>query len=121
MLDLKTVSIEPDGYYGALVWDGRAFAVSVDAGVLTNGTYRCTRDFYHAGNYPTFEIHMEGHTRVLFHKGNFGRESKACVIVAESFATIGSEHGVADSKHGFEEFMSLTDGLQEFDLTVSGR
>jgi hypothetical protein len=122
-LEIKTVAIRKDGVYSVLKWDEVPFAVSVEVSppILVDGIYRCHRDYYHKGGYETFEIEVEGHDRVLFHKGNFGNQSLACVIVAESFAVIAGQVAVADSAHGFEEFMRLTAGLQSFDVLVSGR
>lgn len=120
-LELKTVSPQDGGYLGVLLWDGVPFAVCADAGVLRNGTYLCKRDFYNHGGYATFEVQVDGHDRVLFHKGNFVGDSKACVIVAESFAVLDGHPGIADSKHGFEEFMQLTSQVETFYMQVSGR
>lgn len=122
-LELKTVAIRPDGTYGALVWNNLPFAVSVECypPILENGIYPCKRDFYHAGGYATFEIHVPGHDRVLFHKANFGRQLRGCVSLAESFAVIGKEIGIADSAGAFNEFMALTAGVDGFALVVSGR
>jgi hypothetical protein len=97
VLELKTIAIRPHGTYGALLWGGDPFAVSVEVypPVLKAGPYKCTRDFYNHGGYATFEIHVDGHDRVLFHKGNFGTDSKACVVVAENFAVIDGKPGIA--------------------------
>lgn len=123
MMELKTVSLHPLGTFGVLVWNFTPFAVSVECAppVLTNGTFKCIRDFYQHGGYETFQITVAGHTRVLFHKGNKGVDSKACVCVAESFTMFDSAVGIADSAHGFIELMQLTKGYQEFDLTITGR
>lgn len=121
---LKLITIAQPGekqFYGALVWDGMPFAVCVDAGILRNGTYLCKRDFYNHGGYATFEIQVEGHDRVLFHKGNYPDQSLACVIIAESFEIVGGKPGISDSKHGFDEFMRLTEGLETFWFQVAGR
>lgn len=126
-LELKTVAVREDGCFSAVLWDGRPFAVSVERTfedgkpVIGNGRFRCKRSFYNKGGYPTFEILVEGHTRVLFHKGNKESHSLACVIVAESFAVMDEVTAVADSKGGFEEFMTWTAGLDEFEMEVTGR
>jgi len=122
-LELKTVAIRPLGVYSVLLWNDDPFAVSVEVSppVLVDGIYRCHRDFYHKGGYATFEIEVTGHDRVLFHKGNFGSQSLACVIVAESFAVLDGKIAVADSAHGFAEFMKLTADVEVFDMLVTGR
>jgi hypothetical protein len=125
-LELKTVSVRPDGCFSVLLWDGRPFAVSVertfDDGrpVIGAGDYDCVPSFYVKGGYATFEIIVAGHTRVLFHKGNTEIDSMACVVVAESFAVMNDMTAVQDSKHGFEEFMALA-GAAPFKMRVTGR
>ena len=125
-LQLKTIAVRDDGCFSVLLWDGRPFAVSVertfdDRVVIGNGVYPCKRDFYHKGGYPTFEIYVVGHHRVLFHKGNLETHSEACIIVAESFGVLDGQTAVLDSAGGFNEFMRLADGLDEFNMEVSGR
>jgi hypothetical protein len=132
-LELATVAIRDDGCFSAMLWDGRPFAVSVERTfeegeakhgkriVIPAGLALCKRSFYNKGGYPTFEIIVAGHTRVLFHKGNFEDNSEACVIVAESFGVLQGKTAVLDSKGGFNEFMQLAAGLQEFYMKVSGR
>lgn len=122
-LHIKTAAIRPHGTYSTLLWDDEPFAVSVEVSppVLVDGIYRCHRDHYFKGGYATFEIEVPGHDRVLFHRGNFGNQSKACVIIAESFSVLDGKVAIADSAHGFEEFMKLTAGLETFDVLVSGR
>ena len=126
-LEIVTVSVRDDGCFSALLWDKRPFAVSVERTfengriVIGNGIYRCTRDFYHKGGYETFEIQVDGHDRVLFHKGNTESDSTACVIVAESFGELNGQTAVLDSKGGFNEFMTLTAGLENFLVWVHGR
>ena len=126
-LELKTVAVRSDGCFSVLLWHGRPFAVSVertfDDGrpVIQNGEYECVASFYHKGGYPTFEIIVPGHSRVLFHKGNTELDSVACVVVGESFGMLNSATAVLDSKGGFNEFLELTKSLDRFTMKVSGR
>jgi len=127
MMELKTVAVRSDGCFSVLLWDTRPFAVAVErtfddlSTVLRALTYKCKRDFYHHGRYETFEIIVPGHDRVLFHKGNLEVDSRACVCVAESFTRMDGVTAIADAKHGFEEFMNVTAGIEEFDVIVTGR
>ena len=96
-LQLMTASKREDGCFSVMKWktleeeDGRPFAVAVERTfenlrtVIGNGLVLCTRDFYHKGGYETFEIQVEGHDRVLFHRGAIEDHSLACVVVGESF------------------------------------
>lgn len=132
-LELKTVAIRDDGCYSVMLWQGRPFAVSVertfDPGeashgkqiVIPNGTFRCTATQYHRGGYATYEIHVPGHSRVLFHKGNHEKDSLGCVIVGESFGELNGMTAVLDSRGAFSEFIRLTGGKHEFQMEVTGR
>lgn len=127
VFEIKTVAMLAAGCFGVLLYRGIPFAVTCertfDNGrpVIGAGKYRCKRDFYHRGGYPTYEIFVPGHSLVKFHRGNLETDSKACVLVAESFARFDGQPGVASSKDGFAEFMQLAEGLDEFELVVSGR
>lgn len=127
MFELKTIAVIPAGCFSGFLFRGVPFAVTLertfdnDVPVIQNGVWRCKRDFYHAGGYPTFEIIVPGHSLVKFHKGNLERHSKACVLVGEQFAMFDAQPGIAQSGVGFDEFMRLAAGVNEFDLTVSAR
>lgn len=127
MLELKTVAVRDDGCFAVLLWDDRPFAVSVERTfadrkpIIHNGVYRCIRSFFHRGGYPTFEIMVPGHSRVLFHKGNVEDHSEGCIIVAESFGQLNGKTAVLDSKGGFGELWELTKHLDGFNMVVSGR
>ncbi len=129
---LHTIARKPQGCAGVLCFEGWPFAVTLERTfddlrvVVPGGILRCTLDKYHKGGYPTYEIQVAGHDRVLFHKGNLETHSEACILVAESFAVFGQVGGIADSKHGFDEFMMLAQDangnqVQEFELEVTGR
>lgn len=138
-LQLVTISIRKDGCFSVLKWreegeeDGRPFAVSAERTfepgqaahgkriVIPAGVLVCRRTNYIRGGYPTFEIEVPGHSRVLFHKGNKEEDSEACVLVAESFTHINSQTMIGDSKGGFSELMELAKGLNTFEMEVSGR
>jgi len=124
---LVTGAIRPDGCFSMFKFEGRPFAVAVertfeyDKPVIKAGRYWCKKSFYHKGGYPTYEIEVQGHSEVKFHKGNTEKNSTACVCVAESFGQLGGETAVLDSKHGFNEFMALANDVPGFWLEVTGR
>ena len=126
-LHIKTVAVLPEGCFSALLWDGRPFAVTLERTfedgkpVIGNGQYPCHRGFFHHGGYPTFEIQVAGHTNIKFHKGNWETDSKGCVLIGESFAELNGQMAIADSGHGFNEFMNIVEGLDNFTLLVTGR
>ena len=125
MFTLKTVSIIPDGCFGVLLHNDIPFAVTLertyDEGKqikIPAGIHNCTRSRYNRGGYDTFEIEIEGHSRILFHKGNTELHSEGCILVAESFAMFGDKPGIALSGEGFKEFMNRAGPIDRFMLTV---
>lgn len=123
-LFLHYVTKHPTGMYGCLMdGDGLPFAVSLQPKdkYLQPGEYECTPRMYFKGNYMTFEIHVEGHTDVLYHKGNHQADSLLCVLVGESFEAVDGIPGIADSKHGFNEFWAKYGNFPKFKLIVSAK
>ena len=47
--------------------------------LIEPGEYTCVRDFFHRGNYPTFEIIVEGRDRLLFHAANYADQLEGCI------------------------------------------
>ena len=92
------------------------------------GTYHCVRGTHqlHKGDglgdpFETFEVTgVPGHTGILFHKGNFNKDSAGCILVGTSFADIDQDGylDVAGSVAAFTRFMVLTAGVDEFELRV---
>ena len=118
--------IEEDGAFGMMLGDdGVPFAVTLERTfedkrvVVVDGEYICPKDFYHGGGYATFGIPVEGHTRVLFHKGNVEENSLACVLVGEKFEPFNGKPGIAESGKGFSEFMARYGAEEAFRLKVS--
>src|SRR6266850_4577014 len=68
------------------------------------GEHHCIKSFYYKGGYPTFEIIVPGHTKILFHELNWAFQSEGCVGIAESFDVIAGKVGIGGSLHGFSEF-----------------
>ena len=126
-LEIRTERVQDDGCFSTLFWDGLPFAVSAEhtfedgRPVLENGEYWCTRSQYHKGGYETFEIHVKGHDRILFHIGNTEEDSRGCVLIGKAFGIVRGKSAVVDSKGGFAEFMGLTAALSAFKMRVTNR
>jgi hypothetical protein len=125
LFQLKRVAVHEYGAFGVLLKQDIPFAVTLERTfenlrvVVPTGTVVCKSSTYYKGGYPTYELIVEGHSRVLFHKGNKEEHSRGCVLVAESFHDFGDVPGVANSAGGFKEFMKLTEGVPAFRLEVS--
>ena len=123
---LQRVRIRDFGACGVLSKNGVPFAVTLERTfgekndvVIPPGRAVCKLSRYYKGGYPTYEIEVEGHSRVLFHKGNKEEHSRGCILVAESFHMFGSQPGIANSAGGFKEFMVLTGSVKSFILHIT--
>ena len=126
-LTIKRLETGSQGTFGAIIHDGKPFAVTLEREWLDNkpnvscvprGTYTCKRTqspkFGH-----TFEVtNVEGRTHILFHKGNLDDDSHGCILIGEEYGRLNKDHGILNSKHGFFEFMQKLDGKDEFELTI---
>lgn len=84
---------------------------------LPKGTYDCILGPHtlHSGPARLYEItNVPGHKGILFHKGNWNRDSDGCVL-------LGTKQGnecIENSTGAFGKFMILMDG-KNFTLTVT--
>lgn len=86
---------------------------------LLPGVYKCVRGFHKLHNmideFETFEITgVQGHFGILFHCGNFNKDSEGCVLLGLHR----SDDMIVESKKAFQSFMDYVNGLDEFELTV---
>lgn len=88
--------------------------------IIPHGTFRCARGNHalHDGlRFETFMVtKVPGHTGILFHIGNYNRDSEGCIL-------LGLEEipeGVGKSGDAFKHFIELQKGVNEFYLTVEG-
>jgi|TARA_R110000796_G_scaffold54030_4_gene126542 hypothetical protein len=87
--------------------------------IFPAGEYKCVRDWYHTGDYETFEIIVAGRDRILFHGANYARQLEGCVAPGQSRGlTEDGDLAVWNSKKAHQEYMASLDGLDEHSLTV---
>ena len=73
---------------------------------------------------PTYQVRgVPDRTHILFHKGNYTKNTKGCILVGEQFEkTDESECTLLASAKGFGEFMKLNAGpigeYKDFVLTI---
>jgi hypothetical protein len=95
---------------------------------IPNGVFDCVRGIHALEDgvpFETFEITgVEGHSGLLFHWGNYNKNSKGCVCTGEDFvdAPKSSVHEdmVTNSRATFAKLMTLQTGVDRFQLTVTG-
>lgn len=84
------------------------------------GTYRCVRGIHSLSNGIPFETFMledvPGHDGILFHVGNYNKDSSGCILLGKAKIP----DGVGKSVDAFKEFMQMTHGLDDFLLEVKG-
>lgn len=90
---------------------------------MKDGVHYCDRTVFHKHGYETYEVHIVGHTRILFHIGNYQHDTEGCILVAETFTDFNPAPGiqeavVGDSAKGFNEFMKLAGDVPSFFLDV---
>lgn len=90
---------------------------------LYEGQFICVRGIHKLHNgipFETFEITgVKGHDNILFHAGNFDKDSEGCVLVGQAIAKqADGNQMITNSKHTFADLMSSLTGVREFMLTV---
>ena len=126
MIVLKRISVHKEGAFGVLLFDGIPICVTLERTYddqakvvkIPPGTYQCKRSRYHRGGYDTFEIHVPGHSRILFHKGNVETHSEGCVLLGEQYGVLNGRPAILQSGVAFDEFMAKTKDVDVFDLHV---
>lgn len=87
---------------------------------IPDGEFKCVRGGHllHGMTTPfeTFEITgVEGHSNLLFHWGNWNKDSEGCILVGED--VVGGDM-ITNSRAKFAGFMDLQAGLADFILVV---
>lgn len=132
---LKRTGKHPDGIFGEFFFENEGrFCVTLEHAYqqadgsyeakIPPGEYLCLRGMHwiHKGApFETFEISgVPMHHGLLFHAGNFNRDSAGCVLIGRSVATIDEgEEIITGSRDRFSDFMARLDGVNRFDLDVS--
>ena len=134
-LILQRNTYRADGIFSTLTaWEGPFTADTLEH-AYDDGTggygpkvhpdvYTCVRGLHRLHNmaedFETFEISgVVGHTDILFHWGNYNRDSEGCVLVGKSLSMQGDgTQMITSSRVAFAELMALQEGVDSFQLTV---
>ena len=89
---------------------------------IPNGSYKCVRGVHQLEGmthcFETFEITgIEGHNDILFHQGNYNKDSAGCVLLGKDRI----DNMIMGSALAFGDFMDELDGIQTFQLTVTSK
>lgn len=132
---LRTTAYRPDGVFSELYNGSDLFCVTCEHAyqndaawvpkIPRGATYTCKRGMHNLVTYnkgqpfETFEIiGIAGHTGLLFHPGNFNRDSNGCVLVGKELRQQLPEWWVTNSRDMFADFMKALEGVDEFSLRV---
>ncbi len=137
-MKLTRTDFRPDGIFGMLHDDsGKLLSYTLEHSYaqldgswlpkLNAGQHSCVRGPHRLHNmtqdFETFEITgVPGHSNILFHWGNFDRDSEGCVLLGNAIVSQpdGTEM-VVNSRHTFAEFLKALTGINQFILTVVDR
>ena len=100
--------------------DGASFwTIENSAKPIPEGLHPCVKDYYHRGDYPTFEIIVEGRDRLLFHAANYANELEGCIAPGKSRGeTEDGRLAVWSSKRAFNEFWEIVKDEDSFLLLI---
>lgn len=135
-LILTRKEFREDGIFSELMDEsGNLVAVTLDHAYPMDGSFQpkihlgkfiCRRGLHRLENmtqdFETFEITgIEGHSNILFHVGNFNKDSSGCLLLGTSFGQNGAKGAkmILCSRVAFGQFMKLQEGADEFELLVT--
>ena len=100
--------------------DGVSFwTIENSAKPIPEGMHPCVKDYYHRGDYPTFEIIVEDRDRLLFHAANYASELEGCIAPGKDRGeTEDGRLAVWSSKKAFNEFWELVQDEEKFLLMI---
>lgn len=135
-LELGLVAAREDGIFYVLFVDGVKLCDAMthsytdpDGSLVSktpNGQYECKRGLHKLHNglpFETFEVMgVPGHSGILFHKGNFNRDSEGCFLLGTQTTGITNgvrAWGVMNSAAAFEKFMRELEGRDTVSLRIA--
>lgn len=129
-LFLKRYPADPDGIFGVLYDpEGVEICETLEhnfdgCACVRPGRYRCVRGPHRlkVGGpvFETFEVTgVPGHTGILFHVGNYNRDSKGCILVGDAMLATPSGDILTGSRNAFSRLMQVQHGVDEFFLTIT--
>lgn len=137
-LSITRVQTGSEGTFGVLHTEKKPFALTLEREWLNNqrsvscipaGEYICVRcrtspeySFQDSPKFgDTFVVtNVEGRQYILFHKGNIDQDSHGCILVGEQFGELKGSTALLASRAGFDEFLELLRGVDEFELSIRG-
>ncbi len=118
---LERFAYSNDGTFGYLELPNGEVLCTVERPWLNNqksiscipvGEYQCVPRRYNRGGYDAVEVvDVPNRSYILFHKGNFVRNSRGCILVNSSHGGNYTDWFGVDSKNAFDIFMKYSEGF----------
>jgi len=131
MKQLRLIRLETNpryGTFGVLLIDGEVFCCTLEPYSRGNQKsisnipaqqYTCVLTKSPSYGW-TFEVKdVARRSAVLFHKGNFAKNTKGCILLAEKFGKIRGDRAVLNSGETFAKFMRILSDITMFKLTIT--
>lgn len=131
-LILQRHQLKSTGIFGSLASADEIVAVTLEHAfqngdlwlpAIPEGVYTCQRGMHQLEGmkepFETFEImNVPGHTGILFHVGNYNRDSSGCVLLGSMIISDSAGDMITGSSKTFQKFMQLQAPVEMFQLTV---
>lgn len=120
-------TVTEEGAFGLLLSDtGSPICVTLERTfedlrvVIPDGVHRCIPSTFNRGKppYETYEIIVDGHDEVKFHRGNVETDSLGCILCGTTIGFFGDRPAVLGSAAGFAAFLLATGRADSFFLEV---
>ncbi len=125
IITLQRVSTGKDGTFGVLVDGGIPFALTLEPPWLDNktniscipgGNYQCVGFNSPRFGYTFTVRNVVDRSHIVFHCGNYTKDTKGCILVGEQF----QNNGILASRDGYKEFMFRLKDYDYFSLEIKG-
>jgi hypothetical protein len=130
-LTLTRKDFREDGIFSELTDDkGNSLAVTLEHSYdskpkLYDGTFTCVKGIHRLHDNVPFEAFevtgVTDHTGILFHVGNYNKDSDGCVLLGTDIADSDQGRMVTHSMIAFSKFMAMLENDQTFTLIVSSQ
>lgn len=127
-LTLTRKEFRPDGIFSELTNEaGELIAHTLEHSFdnkpkLNDGIHKCMRGIHKLHDqkpFETFEIlGVPGHTGILFHVGNYNKDSDGCVLLGTGITDSPQGEMIVNSRVAFTKFMIMLEGINQFTLEV---
>lgn len=126
-IKLVRVEIGPEGTFGALTIDGKAFCVTLerpwegnkpDVSCIPSGTYKCSPVNSHRFGETLQVMDVPGRSEIIFHQGNYIADSRGCILIARSYGILGVSRAILNSGSVFERFREVIKDKGPYTLEI---